>query len=95
MSRGRAIAAAQIARTFAEVRRAFLDFFETRGHKLVQSSSLVPQNDPTLMFVNAGVVCTGPGSPIPVVACTGSVDNNPACTPYLATCVGGYCSCGP
>ncbi len=44
---------------------------------------------------DAGVVCTGPGSPIPVVTCTGSVDNNPACTPYLATCVGGYCSCGP
>ena len=45
-----------MARTSAEVRRAFLDFFETRGHKLVQSSSLVPQNDPTLMFVNAGMV---------------------------------------
>jgi alanyl-tRNA synthetase len=45
-----------MARTSAEVRRAFLDFFEARGHKLVQSSSLVPQNDPTLMFVNAGMV---------------------------------------
>jgi alanyl-tRNA synthetase len=45
-----------MARTSAEVRRAFLDFFESRGHKLVQSSSLVPQNDPTLMFVNAGMV---------------------------------------
>ncbi len=45
-----------MARTSAEVRRAFLDFFEARAHKLVQSSSLVPQNDPTLMFVNAGMV---------------------------------------
>ncbi len=45
-----------MARTSAEVRRAFLDFFEARGHKLVPSSSLVPQNDPTLMFVNAGMV---------------------------------------
>jgi alanyl-tRNA synthetase len=45
-----------MARTSAEARRAFLDFFEARGHKLVQSSSLVPQNDPTLMFVNAGMV---------------------------------------
>ncbi len=45
-----------MARTSAEVRRTFLDFFEARGHKLVQSSSLVPQNDPTLMFVNAGMV---------------------------------------
>jgi alanyl-tRNA synthetase len=43
-------------RTSAEVRRAFLEFFESRGHKLVPSSSLVPQNDPTLMFVNAGMV---------------------------------------
>src|ERR1700677_969905 len=45
-----------MSRTSAEVRRAFLDFFESRGHKLVQSSSRVPQNDPTLMFVNAGMV---------------------------------------
>src|SRR5580693_5091608 len=45
-----------MARTSAEVRRAFLEFFEGRGHKLVPSSSLVPQNDPTLMFVNAGMV---------------------------------------
>jgi alanyl-tRNA synthetase len=45
-----------MSRTSAEVRRAFLEFFESRGHKLVPSSSLVPQNDPTLMFVNAGMV---------------------------------------
>jgi alanyl-tRNA synthetase len=45
-----------MSRTSAEVRSAFLEFFEGRGHKLVPSSSLVPQNDPTLMFVNAGMV---------------------------------------
>jgi alanyl-tRNA synthetase len=45
-----------MSRTSAEVRRAFLEFFEAQGHKLVPSSSLVPQNDPTLMFVNAGMV---------------------------------------
>jgi alanyl-tRNA synthetase len=43
-------------RTSAEVRRAFLDFFESHEHQLVHSSPLVPQNDPTLMFVNAGMV---------------------------------------
>ena len=45
-----------MTRTSAEVRRAFLDFFESHEHKLVPSSTLVPQNDPTLMFVNAGMV---------------------------------------
>ncbi|HEX6765305.1 MAG TPA: alanine--tRNA ligase, partial [Polyangiaceae bacterium] len=40
----------------AEVRRAFLDFFKERGHEVVRSSSLVPANDPTLLFVNAGMV---------------------------------------
>jgi alanyl-tRNA synthetase len=40
----------------AEVRRAFLDFFHQRGHEVVRSSSLVPSNDPTLLFVNAGMV---------------------------------------
>jgi alanyl-tRNA synthetase len=45
-----------MSRTSAEVRSAFLDFFESRGHKRVPSSPLVPQNDPTLMFVNAGMV---------------------------------------
>ena len=39
-----------------EVRRAFLDYFGGRGHEVVASSSLVPQNDPTLMFANAGMV---------------------------------------
>jgi alanyl-tRNA synthetase len=43
-------------RQTAEVRRAFLDFFHQRGHEIVRSSSLVPANDPTLLFVNAGMV---------------------------------------
>jgi alanyl-tRNA synthetase len=40
----------------AEVRRAFLEFFRERGHTVVASSSLVPGNDPTLLFTNAGMV---------------------------------------
>jgi len=39
-----------------DVRRAFLDYFRERGHEAVQSSSLVPANDPTLLFANAGMV---------------------------------------
>jgi alanyl-tRNA synthetase len=42
--------------TSAEARQAFLDFFEEMGHKVVASSSLVPGNDPTLLFTNAGMV---------------------------------------
>jgi alanyl-tRNA synthetase len=38
-----------------EIRSAFLDFFEREGHHIVPSSSLVPRNDPTLMFTNAGM----------------------------------------
>ena len=38
-----------------DVRRGFLDFFEKNGHARVPSAPLVPQNDPTLMFVNAGM----------------------------------------
>ncbi len=40
----------------ADIRRTFLDFFEQKGHAIVPSSSLVPANDPTLLFTNAGMV---------------------------------------
>ena len=39
-----------------EIRRRFLDFFATKGHAIVPSSALVPANDPTLLFTNAGMV---------------------------------------
>ncbi|MCX6609572.1 MAG: alanine--tRNA ligase-related protein, partial [Acidobacteria bacterium] len=38
-----------------QVRQTFLDFFAGRGHRIVRSSSLVPANDPTLLFTNAGM----------------------------------------
>jgi alanyl-tRNA synthetase len=43
-------------RTADEIRSAFLQFFHERGHAIVKSSSLVPQNDPTLLFTNSGMV---------------------------------------
>lgn len=42
-------------KTTAEIRQSFLDFFYSKGHQVVASSSLVPENDPTLLFTNAGM----------------------------------------
>jgi alanyl-tRNA synthetase len=42
--------------TVNDIRRAFLDYFAANGHEIVASSPLVPRNDPTLMFTNAGMV---------------------------------------
>ncbi|MFT5035624.1 MAG: alanyl-tRNA synthetase, partial [Litorivivens sp.] len=42
--------------TVADIRKTFLDFFASKGHAVVQSSPLVPGNDPTLMFTNSGMV---------------------------------------
>lgn len=42
-------------KTTAEIRKSFLDFFHSKGHQVVDSSSLVPENDPTLLFTNAGM----------------------------------------
>jgi hypothetical protein len=39
-----------------QIRKTFLDFFQTNGHAVVESSPLVPRNDPTLMFANSGMV---------------------------------------
>ncbi len=43
-------------KTSAEIRTAFLDYFAENGHQIVESSPLVPANDPTLLFTNAGMV---------------------------------------
>ena len=39
-----------------DIRTTFLDYFAKHGHEVVPSSPLVPRNDPTLMFTNAGMV---------------------------------------
>ncbi len=45
-----------MAKSLNEIRSAFLDYFEKNDHKIVESSNLVPNNDPTLMFANSGMV---------------------------------------
>ncbi|MDH5478639.1 MAG: alanine--tRNA ligase-related protein, partial [Nitrospinota bacterium] len=42
--------------TGAQIRRQFLDYFLSKGHTEVRSSSVAPHNDPTLLFTNAGMV---------------------------------------
>ena len=42
--------------TLKDIRSTFLNYFEKNGHKIIPSSSLVPDNDPTLMFTNSGMV---------------------------------------
>ncbi|GLR08450.1 alanine--tRNA ligase [Mixta theicola] len=44
-----------MSKSTAEIRQTFLDFFHSKGHQVVASSSLVPHNDPTLLFTNAGM----------------------------------------
>ncbi|MDI1267721.1 MAG: alanine--tRNA ligase [Polaromonas sp.] len=46
----------QTTMNVADIRKTFLDFFESKGHTVVESSPLVPGNDPTLMFTNSGMV---------------------------------------
>ena len=45
-----------MVKTLKEVRKSFLGYFSKSGHKTVESSNLVPENDPTLMFTNSGMV---------------------------------------
>ena len=52
----RATHRAEMAHSARQIRDAFREFFRGEGHEVVPSASLVPQNDPTLMFVNAGMV---------------------------------------
>ncbi|MDP8101662.1 alanine--tRNA ligase [Phocoenobacter atlanticus] len=42
-------------KTTSQIRQSFLDFFNSKGHSIINSSSLVPNNDPTLLFTNAGM----------------------------------------
>src|ERR1700684_1295197 len=45
-----------MTKSLADIRSTFLDYFESKGHTKVDSSPLVPRNDPTLMFANSGMV---------------------------------------
>ena len=42
-------------KTLKNIRNSFLKYFSNKGHKIVDSSNLVPTNDPTLMFTNSGM----------------------------------------
>ncbi len=44
-----------MTRSTTEIRQAFLDFFHSKGHQIIPGSALVPENDPTLLFTNAGM----------------------------------------
>src|SRR6202167_2819357 len=46
----------RIMASVSDIRRTFLEYFRKNGHEVVDSSPLVPRNDPTLMFTNAGMV---------------------------------------
>ena len=39
-----------------QIRKTYIDYFMSKGHELVDSDSLIPQNDPSLLFTNAGMV---------------------------------------
>src|SRR5436305_6802937 len=45
-----------MAQSARDIRKSFLEYFKKNGHEVVRSSSLVPANDPTLLFVNSGMV---------------------------------------
>ena len=41
--------------TGSQIRKMFLDYFESKGHLVVPSASLIPENDPSILWINAGV----------------------------------------